>query len=55
MLGAGGKMLGSDLCEIKTIAYKPASIYAHIEVLVTFLLVKNFGFLVIARYHTIRN
>ena len=28
--------------------------YAHIEVLVTFLLVKIFGFWVIARYRTMR-
>ena len=28
--------------------------YAHIDVLVTFLLVKMFGFWVIARYHTVR-
>ena len=28
--------------------------YAHIEIVVAFLVVKNFGFLVIARYHTIR-
>ena len=28
--------------------------YAHIEVLVTFLLIIFFGFLVIARYHTMR-
>ena len=30
------------------------SYYAHIEVLVTFLLVKFFGFWVIARYRTMR-
>ncbi len=30
------------------------NLYAHIEVLVIFLLVKVFGFRVIARYHTIR-
>ena len=31
-----------------------APLYAHIEALVTFLLVKHFGFWVIARYHTMR-
>ena len=33
---------------------KTLLIYAHIEVLVTFLLVKIFGFWVIARYPTMR-
>ena len=32
----------------------PYFYYAHIEIVVAFLVVKNFGFLVIARYHTIR-
>ena len=30
------------------------NLYAHIEIVVAFLVVKNFVFLVIARYHTIR-
>ena len=36
------------------ICRKPINAYAHIEIVVAFLVVKNFGFLVIARYHTIR-